>query len=402
MQKRAVLMFVGCTLSILTPLKTGATSAIPDRPGRTQPVALTSPRMAPVPEAQWTGAQREVAAKYSRGGRADNALKTLLNVPEVVEALMPFTNYLTDESTLSPRHRELLMLRTAWLCGNQFLWAAHTAVGRKIPLTDGEIRRIAQGPDVPGWDPFEATLLRMADQLYRNSFVNDAIWKTLAAKYDVPQLIDAVETVNHFTILSLLYNSLGVQPDEMASDRLPTNVAYRVVVPDREPPLKVARIEPVPGTGLAVGRTFARHPKPDPLRGRRPNYINRVSPLAPRHREMLILRIGWDCQAEYEWEQHVGTVGHVRDLGLDPVRIAQGPDAPGWDAFEAVLLRAVDELYRDAMVSDRTWKALAAGFDTKSLMGALFTPSSYRATSTSLSTYGVQLEAGTERFPKLP
>ena len=41
---------------------------------------------------------------------------------------------------------------------------------------------------------------------------------------------------------------------------------------------------------------------------------------------MLILRIGWNCQSEYEWAQHVGSVG-ARDYGLDPVRIAEGPDA---------------------------------------------------------------------------
>jgi 4-carboxymuconolactone decarboxylase len=127
-----------------------------------------------------------------------------------------------------------------------------------------------------------------------------------------------------------------------------------------------------------------------------------VSGLMPRHREMLILRIGWDAQSEYEWAQHVGSVGRARDYGLDPVRIAQGPEAPGWDLFEQSILRAADELYRDAMVSDATWKALAARFDAPLLMTAVFTASSYRATSMALNAFGVQLEPTDERFPKLP
>jgi hypothetical protein len=28
---------------------------------------------------------------------------------------MPFERYISNESTLSPRHREILILRTAWL-----------------------------------------------------------------------------------------------------------------------------------------------------------------------------------------------------------------------------------------------------------------------------------------------
>ena len=116
---------------------------------------------------------------------------------------------------------------------------------------------------------------------------------------------------------------------------------------------------------------------------------------------MLILRIGWDCRSEYEWAQHVGSVGRARDHGLEPIWIAQGPDAPGWDPFERAILRAVDELFRDTVISDRTWAALAERYDTELLMSAVFTASSYRATSMALNAFGVQLEPGNERFPQL-
>ncbi len=376
--------------------------AIPDRPpADTRPIALAKPRVAPLPEAQWTAAQKELAATFSRDGRADNQLRTLLNVPEIVEGALPVTIYLTEESTLSPRHRELLILRTAWLCGSQPLWAKHAARARGAGLSPDELRRIAQGPDAAGWAPFEKTLLQAADQLYRNSSVNDATWKSLSAQYDLEHLMDAVETVNHFTFLALLYNSIGVQPDEGLADRLPANIAYRINVPNPEPALTVARVDPNPGPGIAVGRTFARHAKLNQPRSRRSNYINRVSPLSPRHREMLILRIGWDCQSEYEWAQHVGTVGRARDHGADPMLIARGPDAPGIDPFDAAILRSADELYRDAIVSDKTWSALGARFDVKSLMSAVYTVASYRATSMSLRTYGVQLDPNDERFPRM-
>jgi 4-carboxymuconolactone decarboxylase len=376
--------------------------AIPDRPsGDKQPVALTKPRVAPLPEGQWTTVHKQLVAKFSRDGRADNQLKTLLNVPEIVEGAMPFTVYLSEESTLSPRQREILILRTAWLCGARSLWASHAALARRLGMTADEIRRIAQGPDGRGWDPFERTLLQMADQLYRNSSVDDATWKSLSAKFDLEHLMDAVETVNHFTFLSLLFNSFGVQPDEGLMDRLPTDVPYRVTVAQPEPPLTIARVEAPPGAGIAVGRTFARYPKLNQPRGRRANYINAVSPLSPRHREMLILRSGWNCRSEYEWAKHVGSVGHARDRGVDPLHVAMGPDAPGTDPFDAALLRAADELYQNAMVADTTWNALAARFDTRSLMSAVYTASSYRATSMALRTYGVQLEPNDENFPQV-
>jgi alkylhydroperoxidase family enzyme len=213
--------------------------------------------------------------------------------------------------------------------------------------------------------------------------------------------MDAVMTVADFTTLSIMYNSMGVRPDEGNAERLPTDIPYHVTVPDREPPLTVARVEPIEGTGIAISRTFARYPKLAEPRARNSNYVNRGSKLLPRYREMLILRTGWNCQSEYEWAQHVGAVGRARDYGLDPVRIAEGPTAPGWDPFEAALLRAADELYRDAILSDRTWTTLAVRFDTTMMMNVIVTASNYRMVSMALNALGVQIEPGNERFPTL-
>ncbi len=374
-----------------------------DPPGARQPAARTSPRVAPVPEAQWTDIQRQLVAKYAPGGRADNALKTLLNLPELVDAVMPYTSYLLTESSLSARQRELLVLRDAWLLGSQPLWATHSEAARGAGMSAAEIRRIAQGPDTPGWDPFEAALVRLADELFRNSSVTNATWQALSARYTPFNTMDAVETVNHFIVLSMIYNTFGVQPDADLKDRLPSDVPYRINVPPREAPLTVARIEPNEGRGIAVSRTFAKYPTLNQRWSPRQNFILRTQRLTPHQREMLILRMGFNCRAEYEWAKHVGSVGHARDQGLDPLKIAEGPSAAGWDPLDSTLMRASDELYRDGVVSDVTWRAMAEKLDTQSMMSAVFATSDYRAISLSLNAYGVQLdEAGDEHLPKPP
>ena len=233
--------------------------------------------------------------------------------------------------------------------------------------------------------------------------MTNATWQALAARYNMFNLMDAVETVNHFVVLSMIYNSFGVQPDADLPDRLPADVPYKIEVPPRERPLATARVEPDAGRGIAVGRTFGRYPTLNQHWSPRQTFINRTSKLTPHQREMLILRMGWNCRAEYEWAKHVGSVGHARDQGLEPKIIAEGPSASGWDPFEKATLRASDELYRDGVVSDATWRALSEKFDTGLMMSAIFTTSAYRAISMSLNTYGVQLdEVGDERLPQVP
>src|SRR5437773_568891 len=71
--------------------------ALPSRPGETQPRPLPKARLAPLAEAQWTEAHRSRVAKFSSDGRVGNDFRTLLHVPELVDALLPYTRYLSSE-----------------------------------------------------------------------------------------------------------------------------------------------------------------------------------------------------------------------------------------------------------------------------------------------------------------
>jgi 4-carboxymuconolactone decarboxylase len=130
------------------------------------------------------------------------------------------------------------------------------------------------------------------------------------------------------------------------------------------------------------------------------NHVLVKSTLPPREREILILRIGWLCNAEYEWAQHV-LIGKAVGLTDDDVdRIAAGPDAPGWSPDDAALIRAVDELHGDAFIADATWQALAARWSVQQLMDVVFTVGQYALVSMALNTLGVQLDEGLPRMKR--
>ena len=370
----------------------------PDSPGSAPLVRLSEPRIAPLPEAEWTAEQRALVERYAAEVRIGNAFRTMLRVPELVEAVMPFVLFTSIDSTLSARHRGLLILRTAWLCQSSYLWADHAPTARAAGIMPDELHRIAAGPDATGWDPFEATLLRLADELYVNSSVRDATWNALGARYDLYDLFSAVMAVNETTLVAMLYNSWGVQPDDNAYARFPADVPYILDVPAPEPPLTTPRVAPLEGPGIRVGRTFGRYPAMQTARSGQSGYVNRISPLTPYFRELLILRIGWNCQAVYEWAKHVGSVGRARDHGLEPERIALGAGA-GWDDFEAAHVRAADEIYRDGIVSQATWDTLAERYDTREMMSVVMTVANYRLVSMTLNALGVQPQETDELFP---
>jgi 4-carboxymuconolactone decarboxylase len=154
----------------------------------------------------------------------------------------------------------------------------------------------------------------------------------------------------------------------------------------------------VDGRVFNIFRTLAAHPKLLKKWLVFGNHILNKSTLPPRERELLILRVGWLCRAEYEWGQHV-VIGKKAGLTDDEIdRVKEGPDATGWSEFDAALLRAVDELRGQAFISDAVWDALAATYDMRQLLDLIFTVGQYNLVSMALNTLGVRLDEGVAGF----
>jgi alkylhydroperoxidase family enzyme len=81
--------------------------------------------------------------------------------------------------------------------------------------------------------------------------------------------------------------------------------------------------------------------------------------ISARERELAILRCGWLCRAPYEWGEHVDIAKRYGISAEEIERVTVGSSAPGWSEHEAAVIRAVEELIGDQMISDATWDVLA-------------------------------------------
>ncbi len=120
------------------------------------------------------------------------------------------------------------------------------------------------------------------------------------------------------------------------------------------------------------------------------NHIMVKSTLPERERELLILRTGHLCQADYEWNKHAD-IG--RSLGMTDADIESsrtGPDTPGLAELDRLLLQATDELHGDAYITDDTWHGLTEHFCSQQMMDLVFTVGQYNLVSMALNSFGVQ------------
>jgi 4-carboxymuconolactone decarboxylase len=103
--------------------------------------------------------------------------------------------------------------------------------------------------------------------------------------------------------------------------------------------------------------------------------------LAVRDRKLAILRTGWLCQAPYEFGEHANQSRRAGFTEDEIERITIGSSAPEWSDDDRAILRAVEELHAEAMVSDPTWAQLSRRLDEHQLVELLILIGQFVATA---------------------
>ncbi len=190
------------------------------------------PRLAPLPPDQWpeemtaalaalrpANPRHPLPVRGANRSKGLNALGTLALHPELARAFNTFNGHILFASTLTPRQRELLVLRVAAARQARYEWAQHVLLAGDAGLDPDEIDRIAEGPDASGWSDADAALLRAVDELVADALISGPTWEVLAAELDAQQLMDLVFTVGAYDVLAMAFLSFGVELDD---DLFPT------------------------------------------------------------------------------------------------------------------------------------------------------------------------------------
>jgi alkylhydroperoxidase family enzyme len=183
--------------------------------GEQQSMRLAKPRIAPLTEAEWTSEQRKLLQPFYEEGKTYNVLGTMAQHWDAAQKFLGWAYHVMGgTSTLPPRDRELLILRTGWLCQSEYEWGQHVLFAKAAGLTETEIARIKEGADAVGWSPFDANLLRAANELHKDAFISDQTWTALSERYNTKQLMDVVFAVGQYQLVSMSLNTFGVQLDK--------------------------------------------------------------------------------------------------------------------------------------------------------------------------------------------
>ncbi len=175
-----------------------------------------TPRILPLPRAEWTDDAREVFAYWGEPnaweeGSKTNILMVMGNHPELGKVYNIWGKHLLMANTLSTRALELLILRVAWRVKSAYEWHNHVGYGLNAGLTLDDIAAIRDFPEGGQWSEQDALVLRSVDELMDGGKISDATWNALGEHFDTKQTMDLVFSIGHYVMTSWALSSFGVE-----------------------------------------------------------------------------------------------------------------------------------------------------------------------------------------------
>jgi 4-carboxymuconolactone decarboxylase len=141
---------------------------------------------------------------------AGNVLSTLARHPALARAYLEFNTHVLAHSTLSPRVREIAVLRTVARRNCPYLWSHHIPIAQRAGLSVEEITRIEHGHPS---DNADDAVVRAIDDIEDHCAISDDTWNVLRRHLDDRQRMDLVFTAGCYALLATAINTFGIQDE---------------------------------------------------------------------------------------------------------------------------------------------------------------------------------------------
>jgi alkylhydroperoxidase family enzyme len=139
------------------------------------------------------------------------AFGTMLKHPGLYRCQMEMGIQLLGKGVLSPRERELAIMRVGWLCRAPYEWTQHVDIAKRYGVTTEEVERVTRGSSAPGWTPHEAAILKGVEELLGDQMIADDTWNVLARSWTERQLLEFPTLVGQYVAIAYSQNALRMR-----------------------------------------------------------------------------------------------------------------------------------------------------------------------------------------------
>ncbi len=151
----------------------------------------------------------EALLESSLQNRPLNVYRSIGNNPAVLAGMRSFLRSLWNDSGLSDRERELVILATAAEIGSRYEWHQHVTIARDVGIDDAVIAAIGTD-DTAALDRDERTLVEYVRAVVEES-VDAVTHESIASLYDDDEVVGIAATAQGYAALGGLIRAFDLE-----------------------------------------------------------------------------------------------------------------------------------------------------------------------------------------------
>ena len=145
----------------------------------------------------------ELFAKMeSRGVNIANIWKMLAHSPSTLVHLMRMGNALLSKTQISPKLREMAILRSACILDCEYEKVSHTMFGKEVGMTDEQVRAIDNWENSNVFDKTERAVLSFTDEITKYARVTDETFSALSQILNEGMMVELAMTIGFYGMLA--------------------------------------------------------------------------------------------------------------------------------------------------------------------------------------------------------
>jgi alkylhydroperoxidase family enzyme len=149
--------------------------------------------------------------KQFKVAQVPNVVKALSNSPKLAGKVFPLANYFMNESSLSPRLRELAVLILMKRLDCEYGFVRHIDIALRVGLTREQIDNIGSYPTSPLFTDEDKLILRYADDLTQKARVDDDLFRQVKERIGQQNVLELTAATSFWNMMARNLNALQVE-----------------------------------------------------------------------------------------------------------------------------------------------------------------------------------------------
>jgi len=157
---------------------------------------------------------REIYDKIEENGaKVLNLYRVLAHSPNVLRNFLRLGGSLLVRTELSPKLRELAILRVAKLTGSEYEWAQHYSIALEAGVSHEQTEVISRWSNSTNFSDKERAVLQYTDEVAQNVEVKDETFRALQQHLNEQSIVELTLSIGYWGMVARLLVPLQVDID---------------------------------------------------------------------------------------------------------------------------------------------------------------------------------------------